>query len=150
MTTSILPAIALGSGGVYFPRARFLLPAFPLLLPVALQLSRASRRCRAPALTVAVAVAVADSAYGRAYVHGAGVVQSALKCGKPGRFTASWAVARFPAACIRPVRRMLDGQCGCAPCPPSEASAPPGVPRPLHPRSGMPRTGRARDQIRVR
>ncbi|MFG1672366.1 hypothetical protein [Streptomyces sp. Y7] len=66
MTTSILLAIVLGSGGVYFPRARFLLPAFPLLLPVALQLSRASRRCRAPALTVAVAVA--DSAYGGAYM----------------------------------------------------------------------------------
>lgn len=53
--TAVLLAIVLGSGGVYFPRARFLLPAFPLLLPVALHLSRASRRCRTLALTAAVA-----------------------------------------------------------------------------------------------
>ncbi|MER5410488.1 hypothetical protein [Streptomyces sp. NPDC002769] len=42
--TGVLLLIVLGSGGVYFPRARFLLPGFPLLLPVALHLSRASRR----------------------------------------------------------------------------------------------------------
>ncbi|MFC5215236.1 hypothetical protein [Streptomyces coerulescens] len=62
--TAVLLAIVLGSGGVYFPRARFLLPAFPLLLPVALHLSRASRRYRALALTVAVA----GSVYGGAYM----------------------------------------------------------------------------------
>ncbi|MGW6790299.1 hypothetical protein [Streptomyces chartreusis] len=39
------------------------LPAFPLLLPLALHLSRASRRYRAPALTAGVA----GSAYGGAY-----------------------------------------------------------------------------------
>lgn len=40
--TAVLLAIVLGSGGVYFPRARFLLPAFPLLLPPARYLSHAS------------------------------------------------------------------------------------------------------------
>ncbi|MFF9908954.1 glycosyltransferase family 39 protein, partial [Streptomyces olivaceus] len=38
--TGLLVAIVLGSSGVYFPRARFLLPGFPLLLPVALALAR--------------------------------------------------------------------------------------------------------------
>ncbi|MGW0813633.1 hypothetical protein ACWD00_10335 [Streptomyces viridiviolaceus] len=52
--TGVLLVIVLGSGGVYFPRARFLLPAFPLLLPVAVHLSRASVRCRALALSAAV------------------------------------------------------------------------------------------------
>jgi small-conductance mechanosensitive channel len=52
--TGILLVIVLGSGGVYFPRARFLLPGFPLLLPVARHLARASRRHRALLLTVAV------------------------------------------------------------------------------------------------
>ena len=61
---AVLLAIVLGSGGVYFPRARFLLPAFPLLLPLALHLSRASRRYRALVLTVAVA----GSVYGGAYM----------------------------------------------------------------------------------
>ncbi|MER7375558.1 hypothetical protein ABT384_23260 [Streptomyces lanatus] len=60
----VLLVIVLGSGGVYFPRARFLLPAFPLLLPLALRLSRASRRRR----TAAVVVAVAGSAYWGAYM----------------------------------------------------------------------------------
>ncbi|MFF5483584.1 hypothetical protein ACFY5C_40595 [Streptomyces sp. NPDC012935] len=62
--TAVLLAIVLGSGGVYFPRARFLLPAFPLLLPLALHLSRASRRYRMLALTGAVA----GSAYCGAYM----------------------------------------------------------------------------------
>ncbi|MGW1276401.1 hypothetical protein ACWD4V_05505 [Streptomyces tsukubensis] len=35
--------VVLGSAGVYFPRARFLLPAFPLLLPLAVSLARAAR-----------------------------------------------------------------------------------------------------------
>ncbi|MEU6256098.1 hypothetical protein [Streptomyces sp. NPDC047043] len=52
--TGILLVIVLCSGGVYFPRARFLLPGFPLLLPVALHLHRASRRHRALVLTAAV------------------------------------------------------------------------------------------------
>jgi hypothetical protein len=62
--TGTLLAIVLCSGGVYFPRARFLLPAFPLLLPLALHLSRASARYRTLALTAAVAV----TAYGSAYM----------------------------------------------------------------------------------
>ncbi|MDF3150041.1 hypothetical protein PBV88_55100, partial [Streptomyces sp. T21Q-yed] len=62
--TAVLLAIVLGSGGVYFPRARFLLPAFPLLLPVALHLSHASRRYR----TLALAAAVTGSAYCGAYM----------------------------------------------------------------------------------
>ncbi|MEU6057453.1 hypothetical protein [Streptomyces sp. NPDC047097] len=45
----VLLLVVLGSGGVYFPRARFLLPGFPLLLPVATALARAR-----PAVTVLV------------------------------------------------------------------------------------------------
>jgi hypothetical protein len=41
--TGVLLLVVLGSGGVYFPRARFLMPAFPLLLPVALAAARARR-----------------------------------------------------------------------------------------------------------
>ncbi|MFE0511328.1 hypothetical protein [Streptomyces sp. NPDC058964] len=62
--TGVVLAIVLASGGVYFPRARFLLPAFPLLLPLALHLSRASRRRRLLVLTAAVA----GSAYWGAYM----------------------------------------------------------------------------------
>ncbi|MET9966664.1 hypothetical protein ABZZ80_12315 [Streptomyces sp. NPDC006356] len=62
--TAVLLAIVLGSGGVYFPRARFLMPAFPLLLPLALHLSRASRRQRA----LVLAGAVTGSAYCGAYM----------------------------------------------------------------------------------
>jgi hypothetical protein len=61
--TGTVLAIVLGSGGVYFPRARFLVPAFPLLLPLALRLSRASRRHRALALTAAVATGAYAGAY---------------------------------------------------------------------------------------
>lgn len=62
--TGVLLAIVLGSGGVYYPRARFLVPAFPLLLPLAVHLARASRRFR----TIALATAVALSAYCGAYM----------------------------------------------------------------------------------
>ncbi|WP_338672417.1 hypothetical protein V1460_05190 [Streptomyces sp. SCSIO 30461] len=41
--SGVLLAVVLGSGGVYFPRARFLMPAFPLLLPIALAVARARR-----------------------------------------------------------------------------------------------------------
>ncbi|WP_051866538.1 glycosyltransferase family 39 protein [Streptomyces griseus] len=62
--TGVLLAIVLGSGGVYFPRARFLLPAFPLLLPLARHLSHSSPRYRLLALTAAVT----GSAYCGAYM----------------------------------------------------------------------------------
>lgn len=62
--TGALLAIVLGSGGVYFPRARFLLPAFPLLLPVALHLTRATRRFR----WLTLGLAVGGSAYFGAYM----------------------------------------------------------------------------------
>nr|WP_048832495.1 glycosyltransferase family 39 protein [Streptomyces varsoviensis] len=42
--TGTLLVIVLCSGGVYFPRARFLLPGFPLLLPFAVAIARAKRR----------------------------------------------------------------------------------------------------------
>ncbi|MEU9700859.1 hypothetical protein [Streptomyces sp. NPDC047981] len=45
--TGVLLLVVLGSGGVYFPRARFLLPGFPLLLPLALAVGRARRRVAA-------------------------------------------------------------------------------------------------------
>ncbi|MEV6553993.1 glycosyltransferase family 39 protein [Streptomyces sp. NPDC051597] len=41
--SAVLLLVVLGSGGVYFPRARFLLPGFPLLLPLAVSLARARR-----------------------------------------------------------------------------------------------------------
>ncbi|MFC8435776.1 hypothetical protein [Streptomyces sp. NPDC057253] len=56
--------IVLTSGGVYFPRARYLLPAFPLLLPIAVRLTRAAPRCRRLTLTAAVL----SSAYWGAYM----------------------------------------------------------------------------------
>ncbi|MCD7438762.1 hypothetical protein K4B79_11070 [Streptomyces lincolnensis] len=61
--TGVLLVIVLGSAGVYFPRARFLLPAFPLLLPLALHLSRASARYRALMLTAALTCGGYGSAY---------------------------------------------------------------------------------------
>ncbi|MEU2772934.1 hypothetical protein ABZ646_08385 [Streptomyces sp. NPDC007162] len=60
----VLLVIVLTSGGVYFPRARFLLPGFPLLLPLAGYLARASRRLRLLVLTTAVL----GSAYCGAYM----------------------------------------------------------------------------------
>ncbi|MEU6879849.1 hypothetical protein [Streptomyces sp. NPDC046712] len=52
--TGVLLLVVLGSGGVYFPRARFLLPGFPLLLPLALAVCRARRHVAALVLTGAV------------------------------------------------------------------------------------------------
>nr|WP_240495271.1 hypothetical protein [Streptomyces showdoensis] len=57
--TGVLLLVVLGSGGVYFPRARFLLPGFPLLLPVALALARARR----PAAVLVLAGAALSSAW---------------------------------------------------------------------------------------
>ncbi|MFE2232878.1 hypothetical protein ACFXA4_09940 [Streptomyces sp. NPDC059442] len=51
--TGVLLLVVLGSGGVYFPRARFLVPAFPLLLPIALAVSRARRPVAVLTLTAA-------------------------------------------------------------------------------------------------
>ncbi|MEU8531375.1 hypothetical protein AB0C77_38270 [Streptomyces sp. NPDC048629] len=45
--SGVLLLVVLGSGGVYFPRARFLLPGFPLLLPLAVAVSRARRHVAA-------------------------------------------------------------------------------------------------------
>ncbi|WP_411770346.1 hypothetical protein [Streptomyces gramineus] len=61
---AVLLVIVVASGGVYFPRARFLLPGFPLLLPLAGWLARASRRSR----VLMLAAAVAGSAYCGAYM----------------------------------------------------------------------------------
>ncbi|MFJ8589069.1 hypothetical protein ACIRD2_31040 [Streptomyces sp. NPDC093595] len=41
--SGVLLLVVLGSDGVYFPRARFLVPAFPLLLPLATAVCRAGR-----------------------------------------------------------------------------------------------------------
>ncbi|MEU9345977.1 hypothetical protein AB0D74_32705 [Streptomyces sp. NPDC048278] len=62
--SAVLLVIVAASGGVYFPRARFLLPGFPLLLPLAGYLARASTRVRVLALTAAIA----GSAYCGAYM----------------------------------------------------------------------------------
>ncbi|WP_167157423.1 hypothetical protein [Streptomyces sp. MBT27] len=51
--TGVLLLVVLGSGGVYFPRARFLVPGFPLLLPLALMLARARRAVTALVLGAA-------------------------------------------------------------------------------------------------
>ncbi|MFH9421324.1 hypothetical protein [Streptomyces sp. NPDC017529] len=56
--------IVLGSGGVYFPRARFLLPGFPLLLPLALAIARAHRRVA----VLSLSAAALGSAYFGAYM----------------------------------------------------------------------------------
>ncbi|QGZ50628.1 hypothetical protein GPZ77_21660 [Streptomyces sp. QHH-9511] len=45
--SGVLLLVVLGSGGVYFPRARFLMPGFPLLLPLALAICRARRHAAA-------------------------------------------------------------------------------------------------------
>ncbi|WP_439959619.1 hypothetical protein [Streptomyces luteocolor] len=59
--TGLLLLIVLGSSGVYFPRARFLLPGFPLLLPLAVALARA----RTPVMvTVLSAAALTSAAFG--------------------------------------------------------------------------------------
>ncbi|MFE5939961.1 hypothetical protein ACFQ69_31890 [Streptomyces sp. NPDC056470] len=51
--TGVLLLVVLGSGGVYFPRARFLLPGFPLLLPLALAVGRARHHVAALVLGAA-------------------------------------------------------------------------------------------------
>ncbi|MFF2521860.1 hypothetical protein [Streptomyces liangshanensis] len=61
--TGVLLVVVLGSGGVYFPRARFLLPGFPLLLPVAVAVARTRR----PVAWVVVSSAVVASAWFGAY-----------------------------------------------------------------------------------
>ncbi|WP_431043982.1 hypothetical protein ACQUSR_20195 [Streptomyces sp. P1-3] len=62
--TGVLLAIVLGSGGVYFPRARFLLPAFPLLLPIAAAVAGATRRTK----VLVLGGAALSSAYFGAYM----------------------------------------------------------------------------------
>ncbi|MFE7134241.1 mannosyltransferase family protein [Streptomyces sp. NPDC057638] len=62
--SGVLLLVVLGSEGVYFPRARFLLPGFPLLLPLA----RALARARPPALTVLLTAAAGLSAWSGAYM----------------------------------------------------------------------------------
>ncbi|MFC8361916.1 hypothetical protein ACFUIY_18875 [Streptomyces griseorubiginosus] len=62
--TAVTLLIVLTSGGVYFPRARYLLPAFPLLLPIAVRLTKAPTRYRHVILTTAVL----GSAYWGAYM----------------------------------------------------------------------------------
>ncbi|MEU6989715.1 hypothetical protein ABZ953_03510 [Streptomyces sp. NPDC046465] len=59
--TGLLLLIVLGSSGVYFPRARFLLPGFPLLLPLAAALARARTRVMVTVLTVG---ALGSAAFG--------------------------------------------------------------------------------------
>ncbi|MEU1147062.1 hypothetical protein ABZ380_15920 [Streptomyces sp. NPDC005901] len=59
--SGLLVLIVLGSSGVYFPRARFLLPGFPLLLPLAVALARARTRVT---VTVLTAAAFGSSVFG--------------------------------------------------------------------------------------
>ncbi|MFE0172606.1 hypothetical protein ACFWZ2_09845 [Streptomyces sp. NPDC059002] len=59
--TGLLLLIVLGSSGVYFPRARFLLPGFPLLLPLALALARARTHVM---VTLLAAAALGSAAFG--------------------------------------------------------------------------------------
>ncbi|MFD9797188.1 hypothetical protein ACFWXK_40345, partial [Streptomyces sp. NPDC059070] len=51
--SGVLLLVVFGSGGVYFPRARFLVPGFPLLLPLAVALARARRHVAVLLLTAA-------------------------------------------------------------------------------------------------
>ncbi|MFI6939515.1 hypothetical protein ACIBI4_09600 [Streptomyces sp. NPDC050418] len=60
----VLLVIVLGSGGVYFPRARFLLPGFPLLLPLALYVAGLARHRAA----LVIGLAVLGSAYCSGYM----------------------------------------------------------------------------------
>ncbi|MFD7666218.1 hypothetical protein [Streptomyces sp. NPDC059788] len=62
--SGVLLLVVLGSGGVFFPRARFLLPGFPLLLPLALAIARAHRRVA----VLALSAAALGSAYFGAYM----------------------------------------------------------------------------------
>ncbi|MFI1868275.1 hypothetical protein [Streptomyces jumonjinensis] len=65
--TGVLLLVVLGSAGVYFPRARFLLPAFPLLLPPARALALLWAR-RPTAVAVVLTAATAVSAWAGAYM----------------------------------------------------------------------------------
>ncbi len=67
--TGVVLVLALGGSDYAGSKPRLLMPAFPLLLPVALALARA-RAARA-ALTL-VAVAVASAVYGAFWLQGAG------------------------------------------------------------------------------
>ncbi|WP_030374004.1 membrane protein [Streptomyces rimosus] len=62
--SGVLLVVVLGSGGVYFPRARFLLPGFPLLLPLALALAGTRRRTA----LLCLSAAALGSAYFGAYM----------------------------------------------------------------------------------
>ncbi|WP_231650415.1 hypothetical protein, partial [Streptomyces clavuligerus] len=62
--SGVLLLVVLGSAGVYFPRARFLLPAFPLLLPVA----RALAAARPVTVAVVLVSATALSAWTGAHM----------------------------------------------------------------------------------
>ncbi|MGW1889587.1 hypothetical protein ACWCP6_04895 [Streptomyces sp. NPDC002004] len=62
--TGALLLIVLGSGGVYFPRARFLVPGFPLLLPLALLIGRTARRYAA----LVLGTVILGSSYCGAYM----------------------------------------------------------------------------------
>ncbi|MGW0731222.1 glycosyltransferase family 39 protein [Streptomyces sp. NPDC002851] len=61
--SGLIVAITLGSAGVYFPRARFLLPAYPLLMPIAVLLARLPVRYVVVALSAALVGAGYCSAY---------------------------------------------------------------------------------------
>ncbi|MFK4225266.1 hypothetical protein [Streptomyces sp. NPDC019890] len=63
--TGVLLLVVLGSGGVYFPRARFLMPGFPLLMPLARSLARARRTA---VLAGVLATATLSSAWLGAYM----------------------------------------------------------------------------------
>lgn len=65
----VLLLLALGTSGYFGSKPRYLLPAFPLLLPVALRLSRARRRTAASVLAVLVA---GSAAYGAVWLLGPG------------------------------------------------------------------------------
>ncbi|MER5886920.1 mannosyltransferase family protein [Streptomyces sp. NPDC001941] len=62
--SGVLLLVVLGSGGVYFPRARFLLPGFPLLLPLA----RATARARPHVTALLLLSATLTSAWLGAYM----------------------------------------------------------------------------------
>ncbi|MGW7366831.1 hypothetical protein ACWGI8_26195 [Streptomyces sp. NPDC054841] len=62
--TGVMLLVVLGSGGVYFPRARFLMPAFPLLLPIAAAVGRARR----PVVLLVLGGAALSSAWFGAYM----------------------------------------------------------------------------------
>ena len=65
----MLLALALTTSGYFGSKPRYLLPAFPLLLPVALRLSRLRLRTAAGVLGV---LAAGSAAYGAAWLLGPG------------------------------------------------------------------------------